>query len=225
MASDHRSGRVPADGPPTCGGWRRGLDDVPLADVESWAGPDTWRSAGADHCRQQLAMDRQRIAHAADDCVSGRGCSSVRRMPSTRPRRRSSPSRPADRACLRVSSATTRCGSSSSASRVVTAIEALRAATSTDDAAADALAGRARRTRRTSRVRAWRCSTASSPATRSSRGSAARGASTCSRRRSLPPRPPRRTGWPRWRAPCSPMKGTTTDDLAALRASARARRA
>ena len=43
------------------------LEDVPLADVESWAGPDTWRSAGADHCRQQLAIDRQRIAHAADE--------------------------------------------------------------------------------------------------------------------------------------------------------------
>jgi hypothetical protein len=43
------------------------LDDVPLADVESWAGPETWRSAGADDCRQQLATDRQRIAHAADD--------------------------------------------------------------------------------------------------------------------------------------------------------------
>ena len=43
------------------------LDAVPLADVESWAGPDTWRSAGADHCRQQLAIDRQRLAHAADE--------------------------------------------------------------------------------------------------------------------------------------------------------------
>jgi hypothetical protein len=43
------------------------LDAVPLADVESWAGPDTWRSAGADHCRQQLAIDRQRIAHAVDE--------------------------------------------------------------------------------------------------------------------------------------------------------------
>jgi len=43
------------------------LDDVPLAEVESWAGPDTWRSPGADDCRQQLATDRQRIAHAADD--------------------------------------------------------------------------------------------------------------------------------------------------------------
>ena len=43
------------------------LDDVPLADVESWAGPDTWRSSGADDCRQQLTTDRQRIAHAADD--------------------------------------------------------------------------------------------------------------------------------------------------------------
>ena len=43
------------------------LDDVPMADIESWAGPDTWRSAGADDCRQQLATDRQRIAHAADD--------------------------------------------------------------------------------------------------------------------------------------------------------------
>ena len=31
------------------------LDDVPLADVESWAGPDTWRSAGADDCRPLLA--------------------------------------------------------------------------------------------------------------------------------------------------------------------------
>jgi len=43
------------------------LESVPLAEVESWAGPDTWTSPGADECRSLLARDRQRVDHAVDD--------------------------------------------------------------------------------------------------------------------------------------------------------------
>lgn len=43
------------------------IDAVRLDEVEAWAGPDTWRSPGADECRAMLARDRQRLVHAADD--------------------------------------------------------------------------------------------------------------------------------------------------------------
>ncbi|CAN5729336.1 hypothetical protein BH18ACT2_BH18ACT2_00640 [soil metagenome] len=43
------------------------IDAVRLQEVEAWAGPDTWRSAGAEQCRALLAGDGQRLVHAADE--------------------------------------------------------------------------------------------------------------------------------------------------------------
>jgi hypothetical protein len=43
------------------------IDAVRLDQVSSWAGPDTWRSHGAERCRSILEHDHHRLVHAADE--------------------------------------------------------------------------------------------------------------------------------------------------------------
>jgi hypothetical protein len=43
------------------------LDATPLAAVLEGAGPDTWLSPHAEELREQLGVDRRRLADAVDD--------------------------------------------------------------------------------------------------------------------------------------------------------------
>jgi hypothetical protein len=43
------------------------IDAVRLDEVTAWAGPDTWRSHGAERCRAMLEQDHHRLVHAADE--------------------------------------------------------------------------------------------------------------------------------------------------------------
>ncbi len=45
------------------------LGAVPLADLDGWAGPDTWSSPGAEECRAMSGRDRQRVAHAVEELL------------------------------------------------------------------------------------------------------------------------------------------------------------
>lgn len=43
------------------------VEAVGLDEVIHWAGPETWRSPGADACLAMLERDRQRLGQAADE--------------------------------------------------------------------------------------------------------------------------------------------------------------
>ncbi len=47
------------------------VSDTGIDELIRWAGPDTWRSPGAEACRATLECDRQRLLNAADELRDG----------------------------------------------------------------------------------------------------------------------------------------------------------